>query len=150
MEAAAHGRQRSARAGEGGVVGQGLLVYLDQVDRGHPAAGERRVVVQHLAGHLVRERRLRADVAEVVHGAQRVRDRIPERFRPTARGFQRRGTIGGDLPITARACELLDLPVSALTAAEQSGLVTIAAGRVEFRSDLTRTSYHMHSNIART
>jgi DNA-binding CsgD family transcriptional regulator len=54
-------------------------------------------------------------------------------------------TVGGDLPITARACELLDLPVSALAAAEQAGLVTITAGRVEFRHPLIRSAVYANA-----
>jgi DNA-binding CsgD family transcriptional regulator len=45
-------------------------------------------------------------------------------------------TVGGDLAVTARACERLGLPVGALAEAEQAGLVTITAGRVEFRHPL--------------
>lgn len=58
-------------------------------------------------------------------------------------------TGGGDLHLVARACQLLEVGVSALEEAEDAGLLRVEADRITFRHDLIRSAVYSDAPAGR-
>lgn len=134
IDLAAAGELVSSRSG--GAVPPDLVARLHRATAGNPLA-----LIELAAGahrHLSPEAPLPVSAA------------LAHEFTAQARSLGTAGqaalavaaVAGTDLRVVAAACRALDVPVDALTEAENAGLVQIADGHVEFRHPLIRAAVH--------
>ena len=121
-----------------------LVARLHQTVAGNPLA------LLELAGDLDRLAQLPPDAPVPVPAV--LADAFTERtgrLGPDARtALLVAAAEGGDLPIIAAACAVLEVDVAALADAEQAGLVRITGDRVDFRHPLIRSAVYTRSNPA--
>lgn len=119
-------------------------VPVDLVARLHHRVAGNPLALLELAGDLDRFDRAApgapAPVSAVLAQAFAAR---AEQLSPSARtALLVAAAEDGDLGVVARACAALDVDVTVLAEAEQAALVTIVAGRVEFRHPLVRSAVY--------
>jgi DNA-binding CsgD family transcriptional regulator len=114
------------------------------VSRLHRDTGGNPLAMKELAADPVRLEQLspEAPIPAPATLAQVFGARIAQLPRATQDVLLVSATAGGDLAVVAGACQRLGQQMSALIPAERADLVTITAGRVEFRHPLIRSAVY--------